>query len=349
MYGYEEHIEITPEQLLQKVSQQEIFEWVLKAPFNINGRYLSPFREDTKPDCRFEERPDGTIVFVDFGERLLTGKTHRSCFGMVMDAFNVTMSGAVRAICSHFGLSTNVSDYQLVDSISYERKEQGSLTEMTYEKKDFGKEDKWFWSQFLIKPEHLIEDNSFCASSFTVKNHKGYRRITTFKHCYVFDFIDKIKIYQPFRDRYKWVSNCDENCIGNFDNLPPTGRELIIQKSYKDHRVLRNLDWGLNVVWFQNEGCVPSIEILKNMVDRFEYITIFFDNDEDGIKAAQKLVDIFNMLKPDCARMVCMPRRRKHRQLFGKYLKDPGEFVQKEGRQDLMTALKSIGINGKNS
>ena len=165
----------------------------------------------------------------------------------------------------------------------------------------------------------------------------------------MFDFVDKIKIYQPYGGKYKWITNCDEDNIGNFDNLPPTGRELIIQKSYKDHRVLRNLEWGLNVIWFQNEGCVPSMDILVNLTQRFEYITIFFDNDEDGMKAAQKLCDIFNMIRESCARTVFLPKRRKHKQLYGDYLKDPGAFINKEGKQDFIKTLKQIGINGKNT
>lgn len=348
MYGYVEHIEITPEQILQKVTQQEIHEWVLQQPFQFGDRYCSPFREDSHPGCRFEEREDGAILFVDFGERLLSGHTHRSCFGMVMDRYNVTMDGAIRKICENFRLSVDSKDYQLVNKIVYERTTKSISTEMTYEKKPYYKLDVIYWSQFLIKTPELISDNVHNVDWFTLRNHKGYRKITAYKYCYCMDFVDRLKIYQPYSDKYKWITNCDENNIGNFDNLPASGRELIVQKSYKDHRVLRNLDWGLDVVWFQNEGCVPSIEILKNLTERFEYITYFYDNDEDGIAAAKKLMDITNAIRQDCARVVVMPRRRKHKQLFGNYLKDPSEFIHREGRHDLITALKSIGIHGKN-
>ena len=350
MYGYQEHIELTPEQLLQKITQQEIFESVLQLPFNFGMRYCSPFREDKKPGCRFEERPDGTIVFVDFGEKFLTGHTHRSCFGMVMDLYNVGIGGAILAICSKFGLSTNPKDYTPVIKSSYEVVSNNSQdTIITYQEKFPVKSDVQFWSQYLIKMEHLKEDNNFSIRQFTVKNNKGTFVINTFKYSYVFDFIHQRKIYQPYNVKYKWISNCDENCIGNIDNLPLTGKELIIQKSYKDHRVLRNLDLGLNVIWFQNEGCVPDLTILKNLTERFELITIFFDNDDDGILAAQKLVEVFNSLREGCVRMIYLPKKRKHKQLHGMYLKDPGDFIHKEGRQDLIKVLKQIGINGKDT
>lgn len=350
MYGYEELLEVTAEQLLQKVTQQEIFSFILKKPFNFADRYLSPFRDDKRPDCRFEERSDGAILFVDFGERFINPeKTHRSCFGMVMDYYNTSLNGAIRIICDQFGLSKNPKDYDTVTTITYQVSSvrEKIPTTITYDRIPFTKLNTWFWSQFSIKIDHLVEDHVFSTNKFRVKSEKGVKTINVYKHAYVFDFIDKVKIYQPFSEKYKWITNCDENTIGNIDNLPPTGDELIIKKSYKDHRVLRNLDLGLNVIWFQNEGVVPEMEILVNLTQRFKLITVFYDNDEDGIKAAQKLVDIFNMIRPDCARMVYLPRRRKDKRLYGNYLKDPAEFYFREGKLDLIKVLKQIGINGK--
>lgn len=352
MYGYEEHFEITPEQILQKVTQQQIFEFVLKQPFNFGDRYCSPLREDNKPDCRFEEREDGTILFVDFGEKYLTGNTHRTCFKMVMEAFGFTLINALRKICNEFNLSRDIGSYSVVstNNVIYNPTGKGERksTLLTYDSKFPSKSDIIFWSQFLIKLEHLQEDNSYCVRSFTITNDKGYRKINAYKHCYVYDFIDAMKFYQPYSEKYKWITNCDENHIGNIDNLPSIGDELIIQKSYKDHRVLRNLDFGLHVIWFQNEGCVPSLEILNNLTERFKIITVFYDNDKDGVIAGMKLVDILNVIRPGCARMVHLPRKRKHKQLFGEYLKDPAAFINKEGKTDLITALKQIGIYAKN-
>jgi hypothetical protein len=347
MYGYEGLIELTPDQILQKITQQQIFEFVLKKQFDFNDRYLSPFREDKRPDCRFEQRPDGTIVFVDFGEKFLhPNKTHRSAFRMVMDKFNVTMHGAIRLLCKEFNLSICKSDYSEEGIVKYDRMEK-SFMPMEYESKPFSRADIIHWSQFLIKPEHLLSDNSYAVRSFTVLKDGKLKQINIYQYCYVFDFVDRKKFYQPYSIKYRFITNCDENNIGNFDNLPPSGEELIIQKSYKDHRVLRNLEWGLNVIWFQSEGCVPEREILVNLTQRFKLITIFYDNDVDGIIAAMKLCDIFNSIRQGCCRMVHLPVFISRKLTW----KDPGEFINKEGKQDLFTVLKQIGIyesgNGK--
>src|SRR3954465_13973869 len=102
MYGYEEYLDITPEHLLQKIDQEDIFEFVLQEPFSFSTRYRSPFRQHSKDigTCRFDQREDGTILFVDFGEA--PGKTHRSCFKMVMDKESTNLTGAMRIICKKF-------------------------------------------------------------------------------------------------------------------------------------------------------------------------------------------------------------------------------------------------------
>lgn len=342
MYGYQEYIEITPEQILQKITQQEIFEFVLQEPFEFSSRYCSPCRDDKKPGCRFEEREDGTIIFVDFGELASTGRTHRTCFGMVMDKFKVNLQGAIELVMQEFKLSNDLTQYEVVNRVVYEKKIQRSDKKITFLSQPYTKANKIYWSQFLIRPQELIEDNVYATKKFFIEESGGVKKtIHTYKHGYAMDFIDAVKIYQPYSEKYKFITNCTENHIGNIDNLPQTGKELIIQKSYKDHRIVRNVIKNSNVIWFANEGCVPDMSILVSLVERFEVITIFFDNDEAGILAATKLVAIFNAIRPNCCKMVYLPTINIY--------KDLGEFICKEGRIDTIKVLKQIGIYGENA
>lgn len=343
MYGYEAFIEITAEQLLQKISQEQIFEFVLEEPFSYGFRYLSPFRPKEKPDtkagCRFESREDGTILFVDFGERYLTGRTHRTCFRAVMDKHKCDLTASIKILCAHFNLSTSQSDYEPVRAIEYTKKDTEQRADITWTAKPFNRFDTQFWSQFLIKTEHLTQDNVFSVNRYIVNSPvKGLKIFTPYKHCYAIDFAPRVKLYQPYQDEFRWITNCDENNIGNADYIVANGEELIVQKSYKDHRVIRNTlpELDRHVIWFQNEGCVPSEEICRMFIARFKLITFFYDNDEDGIVAALKLTEYFNSLKPSSARMVYIPDDIPW--------KDPGEFIKKEGRKDLIEILKYIGI-----
>lgn len=343
MYGYEETIDVQPEHILQKISQLDIMSLCLGEKADLLGRYTSPCREDNSPGCRLEERPDGSILFLDFGAG--SGKTHRNCFRLVMDTYNVHYREALKLICNHFGLITDANSYE---PIKAKPKVNNSSIDTPYNTiidfipREINKKDKLFWSQFLIYPQHLIEDNTQMVGEITIDSSKGRRSFKPFNQCYALDLKHHVKLYMPYNNpKYKWITNADENDIGNIWNLPSTGKEVIIQKSYKDHRVLRNVDFGLNVCWTQNEGCIPHPMILKDLTERFEVMTIFYDNDEAGRLAALKLRNVILGINPSAkVRFVYLPRRWNH--------KDPGEFVKKEGKSDLQQVLQHIGIKPLN-
>lgn len=340
MYGYEELNEITPEQVLQKVSQEDIFKLVFKCPIEEGvNKYKSPFRDDKKAGCRFERREDGALIFIDFGES--RGRTHRNCFGAIMDYETVNLDTAIKIVCKHFNIPNDSAEY-LDTKIGYNKqhKDEDNVstqeTIITYNKIPYEKANKFFWLQFLIQEEHLLEDYVFNSDGFTIDSRKGKRTIKVFGHCYVIDFLDAVKIYQPYSLTHKWITNCYEDHIGNIDNLPATGDRLVIAKSYKDHRVVRNLGVEENVIWFHNEGTIPSFYILRNLVSRFKEIVVFYDNDEKGMIEAMKLVNLLNEIRKGCARIVYMP--------VGGRDKDIGEYVVKEGREDSIKILKTIGL-----
>lgn len=333
MYGYVPEIEIEPEQILQKIDAKLIFELVFKTELDLSQLYCSPFREDKKPNCRFEYREDGTLLFIDFGERTRSGHTHRNFLMAVADAYDTTSTRAIGIICSEFGLSTFKHDYQPITVINPDNGER-SIADLSYDKKEITRLDIGFWSQFLIRPEHTVEDNVFPVRRFRIKKGAKFTVVTPYKYCYCMDFIAHKKFYQPFNPDYKWITNCNENDIGNIDNLPLNGEELIIQKAYKDHRVVRNVIENSNVIWMPSEGVLPDPFILKNLSDRFRLITIFYDNDEAGILAALILKAAFENIRQNSTRVVCMPYRTRR--------KDIGEFVQREGRKDTFTLLNEI-------
>lgn len=344
MYGYEDSFDILPEQLLQKIKAEEIFRWIFNDDINTSIRYTSPFRKDNNPDCRFQETIDGTLLFIDFGES--SGRTHRTCFRAVMDNFKCTLPIALKLICNQFGLSENPVDYEPIkDEDESTKQEETKLfpTLITWETRPIERKDKIFWSQFIITPDNLKEDKTGIVSRIIIDSKKGKKSFSPMSICYSFDFGHHVKLYQPYNNpKYKWITNCNENDIGNLQNIPIIGDELIISKAYKDHRVLRNIGFGLTaVIWFQNEGCIPNAKILLDLTLRFKLITIFFDNDKPGREAAEKVKAAILLVNPLAkVRCVWLPVRQFP-------YKDPSDFVKKEGRTDTQEVLKYIGINPK--
>jgi len=333
MYGYYEHSDITPEHLLQVVDQTKIFEWVIGEPVVIGNLYKSPFREDHRPKCFFTQREDGIILFVDFGDR--TGSTHRSCFKMVMDNYNprLNLTQALNLICNKFELSRDSTDYKPIEYAKIKGKSYETVIE--YIARDYESKDRKYWNTFLISIDNLKEDNVLAVSKFTKSNNKGVFSRHPSNICYAIDFISRVKIYMP-KDSMKFVTNCNENDIGNIDNLPHWGDRLIITKSYKDHRVIRNVLGFHNVIWLMNEGCEPDEYILKNLLSRFKEVIIFFDNDYPGFRAAYKLYKTLISFSPSHKIFI------RYIPIQYKPIKDAGEFVAKEGRQDTLRLLTKI-------
>jgi hypothetical protein len=102
--------------------------------------------------------------------------------------------------------------------------------------------------------------------------------------------------------------------------------------------VLRNLNLGdsYNFIWFQNEGSIPSTDILHNLLSRFSQIIVFYDNDDKGIDSSGKLAWFLNELRQDSTITRTIPIEYKY--------KDIAEFVNKEGRQDTITLLNQIEL-----
>lgn len=343
MYGYEDSFDILPDQLLQKITPEEIFKWIFKDNINTSIRYTSPFRDDPSPSCRFQETPDGTLLFIDFGES--PGRTHRTCWRAVMDHHKCSLPIALKLICQHFGLSNKSVDYEpiKVDKTTEETRIKSYPTLITWDTRLPHKKDKIFWSQFIISSQDLKDDKVGIVKTVHIDSKKGRKSFDPMSICYAYDFGHHVKIYQPYNNpQYKWISNCTENDIGNIDNIPLVGEELIISKAYKDHRVLRNIGFGLKaVIWTQNEGCIPDARILLDLSQRFKLITIFYDNDQPGRDAAYKLMSVILTINPSAkVRCVWLPVRKFP-------YKDPSDFIKKEGRTDTQEVLKYIGITPK--
>lgn len=335
-YGYTEFNFITPEQILQKISQEDIFEYILGFKPELGRQYFSPFRTDKHAGCRFELQND-ILLFVDFGE--IQDKTHRGFISAAMDMFGITYNVAIDAICNKFGLSTSQTDYAPIAPRIID-KPTNDVIGITYEKAIYDKRDKIFWSKALIKSNELEEDNVFATHRATIIRERTKKTFSIYGLGYAMDFLDAVKIYQPNSSTHKWITNCNEDHIGNFDNLPSTGDTLIIEKAYKDHRLFRNLqlDWlDYHVIWLHNEGCIPSLYLLENLLARFKRVIIFFDNDEKGIYAAKNLRMILNGIRPGSTVMRYVPLRYSP-------IKDLAEYVGKEGRKDTIKLLKQIRI-----
>lgn len=332
---------LTPELVLKYVDESDIFGLVFGVIPEEYDTCVSPFREDKNPGCIFSRDPKGKLRFCDFGnkkEKNGVKMSHMDCF----DAVKV-----------YFGLSNFRSTLEFIYNNLIKGKNlsirKGYEVENSYKKegfyfstaiRDFEYRDKVFWfDSYGITKKNLIEDKVFAINKLFLRNtKKGDLDIDIKGLGYLYTDFESghKKVYTPFA-KTRFITDCKNDDIGGLRFLPQSGKKLIITKSYKDYRVLRNL--GLNVVWFQNEGMFPSEELLISLCRRFESVVIFFDCDSTGIFSSIMLRDLINSFLPYKARIYHIPEHFLERRV-----KDPSDYYKKFGRSKLIELLQTHNV-----
>lgn len=338
-YGFKEsRIFISKEEILMRVTQEEIFKMIL-GYLPREHRYVhSPFRQDRLPDCYFEWYKN-TMYFIDWAEPI-TKRRHRDCFNMVQDHFGVSFYKSLEIVNEHFKLDLMAGHHDDSDYVAQKRKENTKLKQaikdtksMPFKARMFNSlEDREFWMPYNISRSDLLKDNVFPIVWYKVFSKRLGAHVVirpNTRSYLVGNFGERKKFYTPDKKgKGKWATNCTQNDIWGIEDLPLFGKTLIITKSYKDWRVLKNQ--GLNVIGFQSEGMMPSWDILRSLIEGFEEVIVLFDNDRAGIEAAKKLVDKINALYPRKARYIHLKVS-----LNRERISDPSDLMKIKGEEHL--------------
>jgi hypothetical protein len=313
---------ISKEAILQLVSQEEIFSLVLNYIPKEFDYVVSPLRIDKSPGCWFSYHTNGILYFIDFGHT----RTHSDCFNLVQDYFKIpnfylTLEYIYATLIQ--GKDRLPSIVVKEDTVRTEKKR----VKLIIEARAFNLLDKGFYTPYGITKPNLIEDKVFPTSKLYLLNTKTGSHVINcdpFTYTYT-EFADsRKKVYFPKKTGSKrFLTNCTKDDIGGIHLLPMYGQELIITKGYKDYRVLKNM--GKNVVWFQNEGMIPNDLILYSLVRHFVNVIVWFDNDQAGIIASEKIKQKINSMFPGKAKNLWLPERGLE---FG--VKDPSDCRAKE-------------------
>lgn len=346
MYGeFLEFVPLTEEEILKRVSQEDIIEMAIGYKPVMYQKILNPLKKKDRFPGAYFEWFNGKLWFIDFGDQ----PTHRVVMRFIRDYYNLTYVDALHLINTHFnlGLGDN-SNFIVPKTIIYHTPETPNIekqrADILYHPRPYGNGvDARFWSKFNISKQNLLEDGVFAAVWYKVFSIKKQEWIVfrPSDPIYVFtEFKERVKIYRPWSNTPdgKWCTNCSSDDIGNYNNISDMGTTLFIKKSYKDCRIMRNLGFT-DSIWLQNEGCIPSEKIIIDLVRRFNRIIIFFDNDIVGQKQALKLASIFNEYFPDKTEAFWLPEKLNK----DLNIKDPGEFVAKKGDKELKALLKKRG------
>lgn len=338
MYGYiKQYIPLSREEILKRITEEEIFSYIFNENIDLHKKYVAPYRQDNNAGCFFSFYND-KLQFVDFGDK----ETHKNCFDLFRRTYNLSYRETLERINSIFklGLGGNSDE---IKEVKYTPKIENTIspnvkkeTKILCYLRDYNLEDLKFWGSYGISKEQLISDKVYPVIAFkSEKNGEPYI-INNLKQSYVFSDFEgnRLKIYSPYSN-YKWVTNCNQNDIGEINKLPKKGNRLIITKSYKDCRVLRNM--GLNSIWLQNERVVPRDDTLKDLCKRFKDIYVFFDNDSTGLSHTKVMMD---KLKEVCYKKNKIKNILIPPILLKDNIKDISDFRKIKGRDETIKFLK---------
>jgi hypothetical protein len=288
MYSYEES-SLSKQEILDTIPQELILEKLVTGyPIVCYEKVYSPIREDKHPGCFFEW-VGGKLMFKDFAFL----RKPLDCFDMVSRKYgHLPFDKTLKLISDSFR-------GQQFPVVIPTEKEKAQSHPITFRTRLWEPRDIEYWGKYDITTAQLMEDRVFALVwyKFFSRKLKTFIVVRPVDICYAYtEFGVHTKVYRPTNRDHRFLTNCTQDDIGNITNIEEYGEVLVITKSYKDCRVLRNL--GVHsVIWFQNEGMIPHTDLLTPLMG-FKTWKILFDGDEAGIKAALRVHQDLSAIHP---------------------------------------------------
>lgn len=298
----------------------------------------SPLRDDdVRPSFSMLEKGD-IIIWKDFG----TGKGGNAV-SLLAALWHVTYSEAL--------LKIKMDTENTIPRASLIRRYNGKIhlngnSTIKVKTRKWENWDREFWSSFGI-PENFAEwCNVYPIShAFFTKEADGRKTTVTVpmdKYAYAYfewkDENESIKLYQPFSKSMKWLSKHDSSVWDLWKQAflfanTTSDKALIITSSRKDAMCLW---YNLKVpaVSMQGEGYLPKPQVMQQILDRFETVYLWYDNDfshtkdNPGQDNAHKLIELYPSLKN-----ICIPSDLQ--------CKDPSDLVKCLGITKLQEIWKT--------
>ena len=311
--------------ILGKITEYDIFVYYCPNFKELGKKFISDLREDKSPTVSIIPY-NGKLLYKDIGSPEHTF----DCFNYVKYIYNCSFLSALRIIDCDFNLRLSSKQEVIkftMGCMAY-RQENPKFKKIPViikkRKRQWNKQDANFWSKYLVSKKIL--------SMFAVEPVSHYwinsSRFSCQSITYAFKFKNRYKIYSPYEEKNKWLSNTKKTDVQGYDQLPLKGDRLIITSSLKDVMCLYVA--GYNAIALQSEMQVPDEKLISELKSRFNTIEILYDNDFDkannpGQEMANKICDLYGF------KNICLPNKFKS--------KDPSDLIKKVNN---LNELKNI-------
>jgi len=303
--------------ILSKITEYDIFMYYCPNFKKLGKKFTSDLRQDRSPTVSIIPYND-KLLYKDFGNSEHTF----DCFNYVKYKYNCSFIAALRIIDNDFKLNLSPKTQEIkftMGIMGYKQKAPiFDKTPVIIKKKRraWNSEDSRFWSKYLINKKILSMFVVEPISYFWINETRFICKSIS----YAFKFKTRYKIYSPYENKNKWLSNTRKTDIQGYAQLPTKGKKLIITSSLKDVMCLYSA--GYNAIALQSEMQIPEEKLINKLKQRFNIIEILYDNDFDNVNnpgqtVANKICDLYGF------KNICLPNELKS--------KDPSDLVSKIG------------------
>ena len=280
-------IELSLEGILDKTTEYDIYRYYIGDNFSIGKIMSSPFRSDKNPSFGiFKSSRTSSLLYKD----LATGSSG-NCISFVQELFNISYREAIVKIISD---TINKNLTISTEGISIKEDYESTKTIISVRRKNFCKTDDDYWGQYYLFRDDLRHFNVFPIHEYWLNEIVQPWAYKWDNPGYAYQIYNKYKLYKPLSiKKYKWISNCNSYDIQGMEQLTYKNNLLIITKALKDAMVLYKL--GYNAIAPNGENHSIPKEVMTNLIDRFDNIVVFYDNDEAGINGANKIASKYEL------------------------------------------------------
>lgn len=318
---------ISKELILSRFSEEQLMEYYLHLPVK-KGLFRSPLRKDRCPTCSFYRNNSGSLIFKDFA----TGQ-HLNIFGIVQELFKCDYHEALRIIANDMGIIRDKTLHKNPGKINENitKIDNKEMSKIQVEVQPFSELELRWWESYGITASILNRFNVYSCKHVFLNDELLAK---SQQHCPIFGYYGKKyqgmelwRCYFPKRTSFRFITNWPSKKIQGYDQLPKSGKLLVITKSMKDVMCLYSC--GITACAPNSENLFISDTMLNELKSRFKYIVVFYDNDRPGL---------YNMAKI----------RRSHPELL--YIsipkeyksKDISDFYKSHGRKETINLIKQF-------
>lgn len=326
--------ELSPEYILSKVSEYEIYRYYLGHEITPGEAMLSPFRKEENPSFTVRLNSVNEWRHKDWTDSEKCG----GCIDFVMQLFNEDFYATMKRIDKDFGLGVignNQAEREAgLISPTPPNMEKRPLKHFIVKAGRFKKEELDYWAAYHITLEELKDNKVYPVRELFI-DHQRYP-LPDDELIFGYLFGDKWKIYRPFakKKKDKFKMNFHPTLISGMEKMKEGGRIALITKAKKDEMVLTKLIPTTCSVQYESEFAMTS-EDITFLKESFDEVWVNFDSDETGIKEC-KYYNQFGFKWINCPKGYCTPE--------GKPIKDFADLARYHGLETVVNYFKSKNL-----